>query len=91
MAFYDSPDFQAYRAGFLAEVLIERGEVAQAQALVARPIAANQGYRVHLLNGSGRVRLETGQPERALADFLEAGSIAAMAGIQNPAFLPWRS
>lgn len=90
-AFHSSPDFQAYRAAFLAEVLLERGETDEAEALVTPPIAANPGYRIDLLVARGRVRLETARPEQALADFLEAGSIATAAEIEDPAFAPWRS
>ncbi len=90
-AFHASPDFQAYRAGFLAEVLLERGEIEEAEALVARPIPGNSGFRIHLLETSARVRLETGRTELALAALIEARNIAAAAGTENPAFVAWRS
>jgi DNA-binding CsgD family transcriptional regulator/tetratricopeptide (TPR) repeat protein len=91
LAFHESPDFQIFRAAFLAEVLLERGELREAETLVAQPIAASEGFRVHFLAAAGRICLATGRPEQALADFLEAGSTAAAAGIENPAWAPWRS
>ena len=90
-AFHAAPGFQAYRAGFLAEVLLERGELEEAEALVSRPIPANSGFRIHLLEASARVRLETGRSELALAALMEARDIATAAGTENPAFVAWRS
>jgi DNA-binding CsgD family transcriptional regulator len=89
--FHDSPGFQAYRAAFLSEILLERGELAEAEALTSQPIAASPGHRLHLLEASGRVRLEAGQPEVALSHLVEAGDIAAATGNENPAFSAWRS
>ena len=74
VAFYDSPDFRAFRAGFLAEVLIERGEVGQAQALFALPIAANQGYRYHLLDGAGGCDSRPASPSRRSPIFSRLGA-----------------
>jgi len=90
-AFHDSPDFQAFRAAFLAEILLERGEIGQAEALLAAPAAMKEGYRVYFLVARGRVRLAARRPEQALADFLEAGRVATAAGTQNPGVAPWRS
>ena len=90
-AFHDSADFQAFRAAFLAEILLERGEIGQAEALVAPPTAMREGYGVYLLVARGRVRLSARRPEQALSDFLEAGRVATAAGTQNPGAAPWRS
>ena len=90
-AFHDSADFQAFRAAFLAEILLERGEMGEAEALLAPPTAMREGYGVYLLVARGRVRLGTRRPEQALADFLEAGRVATAAGTQNPGAAPWRS
>ena len=91
MAFHESPDFQIFRAAFLAEVLIDRGELAEAETLVGLPIVASEGFRVHFLAAAGRTRLAAGRPEQALADLLEAGRTATAAGIENPAWSHWRS
>src|SRR3954449_6848397 len=90
-AFHDSADFQAFRAAFLAEILLERGEIDQAEALVVPPTAMREGYGVYLLVARGRVHLGARRPEQALADFLEAGRVATAAGTENPGVVPWRS
>jgi DNA-binding CsgD family transcriptional regulator len=87
------PTSFAYRAGFLSEVLVTRGDHAQAQTLLAR-VPLDQvppGHRILFLGGRGRLYLETARPEQALADFRTAGEIAGSLGIGNPAFCPWRS
>src|SRR5947207_2489735 len=86
------PGLEAERAAYLAEVLLERGEPDEAHDLVERPLAVGApGFRLHFLQARGRVRLETGRVEQALADFLEVGTITGSLGIENPAYAPWRS
>jgi DNA-binding CsgD family transcriptional regulator len=82
-----------YRAAFLAEVLVPRGEYAGAEALLARVDIeeVQAGHRILFLCGRGRLYLETGRAEQALADFRAIGEIAQSIGIENPAFCPWRS
>ena len=54
MAFQDAAALQPYWRGYLAELLLERGELAEAQRLVERrPAVAKQG---HLLNFFSRPR-----------------------------------
>ena len=87
-----SPLHAAYHRGFLADVLIERGELDAARDLLDRPLADfEEGHRIYLEYARGRLRLEAGQPEQALADFTRVGKIAEPLGIQNPAWVPWRS
>jgi DNA-binding CsgD family transcriptional regulator len=86
------PGLEAERAAYLAEVLLERGERDEARHLVERPLAVGTpGFKLHFVQARGRVRLETGRVEQALADFLEVGSITASLGIENPAYAAWRS
>jgi tetratricopeptide (TPR) repeat protein len=91
--FFEIPTPRAYRAGFLSEVLIERGATAEAETLLAqvRPEHVQPGDQCGFLLGRGRMCLETGDAERALASFREAGAIAGSLGAENPAFVPWRS
>ena len=87
-----SPLHAAYHRGFLADVLLERGELDAARDLVDRPLADfEEGHRIHLEYARGRLRLEAGELEQALADFTRVGKIAEPLGIQNPAWVPWRS
>ena len=83
----------AYRAGFHAHVLLERGETDDAAALVAA-ISLDDlpvGHHIQFLYARGRVRLQQRDWEGALADFLQAGSSAESVEIHNPAYVPWRS
>ena len=83
----------AYRAGFLAHVLLERNRISEAEQVVAA-VAVDEllpGHRIQPLHGRGRVRLATGAAERALADFVAAGEAAESVYIRNPAYIPWRS
>jgi DNA-binding CsgD family transcriptional regulator len=90
--FVEWPGLQAERASYLADVLLEQGETAEAKDLIDRPPAAGApGFRVHFLHTRGHVRLETGRPEQALTDFLEVRDITESLGIENPAYAPWRS
>ena len=87
-----SPAFIAYSRAFLAEVLLERGELEAARDLVDQPLPElEEGHRIHLLHASGRLWLESGQPARALADFRAIERIAAPIAIHNPAWAHWRS
>jgi DNA-binding CsgD family transcriptional regulator len=83
----------AYRAAYVAEVLVPRGEHQQAEALLSTVRAAEvqPGHRILFLRSRGCVLLETGRPEEAVTDFRAVGEIAESLGIDNPAFCPWRS
>src|SRR3954468_1976987 len=86
------PGLEAERAAYLADVLLEQGKPDEATAVIEAPLAVRApGFTVHFLQTRGRVRLETGRLEQALADFLEVGSITESLGIENPAYAPWRS
>jgi hypothetical protein len=65
----------AYRAGFPAHVLLERGKIDEAEAIVGAVSVEEllPGHRIQTLHGRGRVRLAIGAPEQALADFIAAG------------------
>jgi DNA-binding CsgD family transcriptional regulator len=90
--FVEWPGVQAVRAAYLADILLEQGETGEAKDVLDHPLAVGaSGFTVHFLQTRGRVRLETGRPEEALADFLEVGSISESLGIGNPAWAPWRS
>ena len=79
----------------LSRALIESGEVAEAERVLAldaereRELAATpdftavQGARAYL-------HLAKGDPERAGAEAKAAGRTAALIGVANPAFFPWR-
>jgi DNA-binding CsgD family transcriptional regulator len=92
MAFQDAAAFQSYWRGYLAELLLERGELAEAQRLVERrPGAAKQGHFLNFFRVRGLVAFHAGSPEQALTDLRAAGDRARSLRIENPAFAPWRS
>ena len=93
ISFADLPLPFAYRAAYLAELQLFRGEAAEAEALLAKARLDEVlvGHRIHPLFSRGRLYLETGRPEPALADFRAAGEIANSLGTENPAYCPWRS
>jgi DNA-binding CsgD family transcriptional regulator len=92
MAFQDAAALQPYWRGYLAELLLERGELAEAQRLVERPPAvAQQGHFLNFFCVRGLVAFHAGSPEQALTDLRAAGDLARSLRIENPAFAPWRS
>jgi DNA-binding CsgD family transcriptional regulator len=92
MAFQDAAVLKPYWAGYLAELLLERGELAEAQRLVERPPAvAQRGHFVNFFRVRGLVAMGAGAPEHALTEFRAAGDLALSLRIENPAFTPWRS
>ena len=92
MAFQDAAALQPHWRGYLAELLLERGELAEAQRLVEQPPAvAQRGHFLNFLRVRGLVAFQAGSPEQALAEFRAAGDLADSLRIENPALAPWRS
>jgi len=90
VVFEDVATFRTYRAGFLAELLLERGEIEAAERLVAGQVGdVPPGHTLHFLLTRARTRLESGRPEQAAADCFAAGSVADSLGIENPAVYGW--
>ncbi len=83
----------AYRAGFLAHLLLERGQLHDAVALVAGISLDNLpiGHHIQFLFARGGVRLGQRDWEGAVADFMQTANAAESVEIHNPAFVPWRS
>jgi len=81
-------------AGYLASVLVDRGEVAEARRLLDSVPGGDQAHaaaHLFVLHARGRVQLETGAPQAALDEFRTLGAAMDAFGIRNPAYLPWRS
>jgi DNA-binding CsgD family transcriptional regulator len=79
--------------GWIALAHIDRGEYAQAEALVGEP---EEGQDAHFtynwaLFARGRLALAEGHPERALEDLLECGRRQVAVPAPNPGVLAWRS
>jgi DNA-binding CsgD family transcriptional regulator len=84
-----------YPTAFLAEALIERGDLAGAAEAIDRAGFGGEipdtGHAIYVYFARGRLRVRRGELEPALADLLEVGRRYEAIGGQNPAFLPWRS
>jgi DNA-binding CsgD family transcriptional regulator len=86
-------------AGFatvhLAQTLVERGEEAAALELLGPELEARADSRHtwsrEALFVAGRAHLASRRPAEALELALAAGERSEALGIENPAFLPWRS
>jgi DNA-binding CsgD family transcriptional regulator len=84
-----------YSAAWLAEFLVERGALEEAESTLAELGLPDQVpvsmHFIFFLTARGRLRLAQHQAESALADFLAIGRIADAVEIYNPGFRPWRS
>ena len=74
-------------------MLLERGSIDEAEQLIADTSLDDvlDAHRIHCVYARGRLRLESGAAERALADFSEVGTLAESVDFLNPAFVPWRA
>jgi len=93
LAMPDLPALMTLRASILTAVLRERGRLDEAKQLLSNlpQPTVHLGHRVYRLSAQGRVELDAGDAEAALASFTEAGHMAHLLGIENPAVEPWRS
>jgi DNA-binding CsgD family transcriptional regulator len=84
-----------WHVGTLAEVLIERGELEEAGALVASACLDDQpaeNMQLFFLRGArGRLHLLAHEPEQALVDFQTIIDVALAGGACNPVWIPARS
>jgi ATP/maltotriose-dependent transcriptional regulator MalT len=71
-----------WTAAFLAETLVERGELDDAE----RMLTATASTITHFLHARARLRIAQGRPEAALADL----DILRRRDTANPATSPWR-
>jgi DNA-binding CsgD family transcriptional regulator len=84
-----------FASGHLACTLLERGETPVALAILGdRPAAlidAPDSLAPVVLFAAGRALLAEQRPAEALEALLACGESSRAAGVENPAFLPWRS
>jgi DNA-binding CsgD family transcriptional regulator len=89
-----TPTLNLWRVGYLADVLVDRGDVAAATGILESinlDERITMNFRYPWLYGRARVDLEAGRLEQALAGFRKLGDVLEAYGFRNPAFLPWRS
>ncbi|HEX7291549.1 MAG TPA: helix-turn-helix transcriptional regulator, partial [Conexibacter sp.] len=79
--------------GWMALAHIDRGELAQAHALVGEPNEEQDAHFTYnwVLFARGRLALARDEPERAFDDLLECGRRQLAVPAPNPGVLSWRS
>jgi DNA-binding NarL/FixJ family response regulator len=85
-----------YSVGFLAHALLEQGDRDEAARVIdegglSEQLPLNQHPFVWFRLIRGRLRIETGSPERGVEDLLRVGETARLVFFDNPSDLPWRS
>jgi DNA-binding CsgD family transcriptional regulator len=85
-----------YNVGFLALALLEQGEADEAARVIdeggfPEQLPLDQLHLVHFRLSRGRLRIETGSPERGVEELLQVGETARLFPHDNPSGVPWRS
>ncbi len=85
-----------YNVGFLAQALLEQGEADEAARVIdegdfPEQLPLNQVHPMWLRLVRGRLRNETGSPERGVEELLQVGETARLVPYDNPSGIPWRS
>jgi DNA-binding NarL/FixJ family response regulator len=85
-----------YNIGFLAEALLEQGEVEEAARVIEQgdfpeqpPL--DQLNLGHFRLSRARLRIETGNPERGVEELVQVGETVRLVPLDNPSGAPWRS
>jgi DNA-binding CsgD family transcriptional regulator len=84
-----------YTIGSLAHALLERGDADEAarvidQGAFPEQLPLHQLHFVHFRLSRGRLRIETGSPERGVEELLQVGETARLFPHDNPSGVPWR-
>ena len=85
-----------YNIGFLAHALLEQGEADEAARVIDQggfpeQLPLDQVHLVWFRLHRGRVRIETGSPERGVEELLQVGETVRLLPFDNPSGVPWRS
>jgi DNA-binding CsgD family transcriptional regulator len=84
-----------YNVGFLAQALLEQGDVDEAARVIDQgdfpeQLPLNQVHPVWFRLIRARLRIETGSPERGVEELLQVGETARLVPYDNPSGVPWR-
>ena len=88
------PGFPPYGYGALANVLIARGKLAEADGVLGRapPLGPGSSRAVfYYLQARARLRSAQERPEEALDDLFACGQLEQQWEIRTPAFSTWRA
>jgi len=85
-----------YNIGFLAQALLEQGDATGAARVIdegdfPEALPVNQVHLVWFRLCRGRLRIETGSPERGVEELLQVGQTVRLVPFDNPSSVPWRS
>jgi DNA-binding CsgD family transcriptional regulator/tetratricopeptide (TPR) repeat protein len=85
-----------YSIGFLALALLEQGEAEEAARVIdegdfPEQVPVGQIPLVWFRLSRGRLRIETGSPERGVEELLQVGETVRLVPFDNPSSVPWRS
>src|SRR5262249_30473356 len=85
-----------YNIGFLAQALLEQGEADEAARVIdegdfPEQLPPDQVHLVWFRLYRGRLRIETGSPERGVEELLQIGETVRLVPFDNPSTVPWRS
>jgi DNA-binding CsgD family transcriptional regulator len=85
-----------YNIGFLAQALLEQGSADEAARVIDRggfpeQLPLDQVHLVWFRLHRGRLRIETGSPERGVDELRQVGETVRLVPFDNPSSVPWRS
>jgi DNA-binding CsgD family transcriptional regulator len=85
-----------YNIGFLAHALLEQGEADEAARVIdlgdfPEQLPLDQAHLAYFRLYRGRLRIETGSPERGVEELLQVGDTVRPVHLDNPSGVPWRS
>jgi DNA-binding CsgD family transcriptional regulator len=85
-----------FNIAFLAQALLEQGDVDEAARVIDRGefpehVPVSEVHFVYFRLSRGRLRIETGSPERGVEELLEVGETVRLVPFDNPSGVPWRS
>jgi DNA-binding CsgD family transcriptional regulator len=85
-----------YNIGFLALALLEQGEADEAARVIDQgdfpeQLPVGQVPLIWFRLSRGRLRNETGSPERGTEELLQLGQTVRLVPFDNPSSVPWRS
>jgi DNA-binding CsgD family transcriptional regulator len=84
-----------YNIGFLALALLEQGQADEAARVIDQgdfpeQLPVDQVHLVWFRLSRGRLRIETGSPERGVEELLRVGATVRLVPFDNPSSVPWR-
>ena len=85
-----------YNIGYLAQALLEQGHADEAARVIDQgdfpeQLPLDQLHLAWFRLYRGRLRIETGSPERGVEELLQVGETVRLVPFDNPSSVPWRS